>query len=63
MNFRSQVVLELVKNERTFTMAMPVGATFDDCLDVCSAFQKQIESLKQADAEAAKAKEVLNKEE
>ena len=58
MNQRNQVVIEIVKNERTFAFCIPFGANYDEVVEVATIFLTQSTILKDTaeKAEAEKAK-------
>lgn len=61
MNYRTTLVLEVMKNERMFECLLPHGAPYQDCYDVLQEMAAQVKSMSEA-AEAAQ-KEKDKKEE
>ena len=61
MNLRSEIIIEIIKNERTYRFSMPVGATFAECAQVSLEVTKAIDEMAkeaEARAKAQKAEEV-----
>jgi len=57
MNLRSQIVIELEKNDRIYTFCMPFGAPYGESYDAAfEMLQKIVQMAKQA-AEQAKLQE------
>lgn len=45
MNLKSQVAIEVVKGERTFTFTMPIGAPYGEAYDACFEALKTIAEM------------------
>jgi hypothetical protein len=49
MNQRAEIVLELLLNNNTYRMNIPVGALYNDAIAAAQAFGKQVEEMMQND--------------
>lgn len=58
MNLRSEIIIEIIKNERTYRFSMPVGATFVECIDTAKeTVEAVLDMAKQAEEQAKKSSE------
>lgn len=54
MNLRSAIIIEVVKNERTYQLTLPVGAPYGEAYDATFEILGKILELAQAATEQAK---------
>lgn len=53
MNLRYEVIIEIIRNERTYRFSMPVGASFAECAQVSLEVTEAINDMaKQAELRA-----------
>jgi hypothetical protein len=57
MEVKSQVLLEVKKNDRVYTFSLPMGAPFGECYDACFESLQKILELAQQSAEKARPQE------
>jgi len=54
MNLRSMVTVEIIKNERTYTFSIPVGAPFGEAYDAANETMLAVLDMAKNNAEQAK---------
>ena len=57
MTIKSNIVIEIQKNERTYTFSMPMGCPFGEAYDAAFAVLKDITELSQQAVDNAKPKD------